>query len=100
MKWSDMGTQPRMRCLKVNEPQEDSGWNDNYLCLPADSEYRYVFCGEDDGDDGDDDGDDGDDDGADDDDGDGDNGDNGDGADCGGGNDGGDDDDTVDDLWW
>ncbi|CAB3997792.1 Zinc metallo ase nas-6 [Paramuricea clavata] len=43
MKWSDMGTQRGMRCLKVNEPQESSGWNDNYLCLPADSEYRFQW---------------------------------------------------------
>ncbi len=40
MKWSDLGTMRGMRCIKVNEPQERDGWDNNYLCVPADSNYR------------------------------------------------------------
>ena len=35
-----MGAQPRMRCIKISEPRESDGWNNNYLCVPTDSDYR------------------------------------------------------------
>ena len=40
MKWSDMGTQRRMRCININEPQDSDAWDNNYLCVPAKSDYR------------------------------------------------------------
>ena len=40
MKWSVLGTQPGMRCIKVNEPDETGGWENNYLCVPANSDLR------------------------------------------------------------
>lgn len=40
MVWSDMGPQPGRICIKINEPKEKKGWDNNHLCVSPRSQYR------------------------------------------------------------
>nr|QNH72401.1 toxin candidate TRINITY_DN17935_c0_g1_i1 [Ceriantheomorphe brasiliensis] len=44
LRWSDAGRVPNMKCWKITEPKERQiFWNDNFLCLPKDAPYRFVW---------------------------------------------------------
>ncbi|XP_028394125.1 uncharacterized protein LOC114518347 [Dendronephthya gigantea] len=45
MKWSDNGPIRNMKCVLINEPREprQHGWNNNYLCVPRRSPYRFRW---------------------------------------------------------
>ena len=41
-KWSWAGAIPGMKCTRIFDPSNDH-WNDNFLCVPQDSPYDFVF---------------------------------------------------------
>src|SRR5262249_17857635 len=45
MKWSYQGPLDGMDCVNVTEPSDGEAavWNDNYLCLPRGSQYRFTW---------------------------------------------------------
>ena len=43
IRWSPRGPISNMKCTKIIEPSDPDTWNDNYLCVPNDSNLHFYW---------------------------------------------------------
>lgn len=43
LKWSNEGNIDDMKCTKIIDPFDANGWDNDYLCLPHDSNYNLMW---------------------------------------------------------